>query len=268
MTNPIDALLTTMARLRDPATGCPWDIEQTFKSIAPHTIEEAYEVADAIERDNLADLKEELGDLLLQIVFHSRMAEELGAFAFDDVVQTLNDKLMRRHPHVFGDRSADTADDVVDLWEQGKAEERARKAEKAGRPVSVLDDVAQGLPALMRAVKLQKRMSRVGFDWNDPMVALAKVDEELEELRVEIAADDRVKMQDELGDVLFIVANLARHLNIDPEEALRGTNRKVERRFHYIEKAAAEAERVVSDMTLLEMQDLWREVKKLEKSAG
>ena len=268
MTNPIDALLATMARLRDPATGCPWDIEQNFKTIAPHTVEEAYEVADAIERGNLADLKEELGDLLLQIVFHSRMAEELGAFDFNDVVQTLNEKLIRRHPHVFGDQAAATASDVVDLWEQGKAAERARKAAAAGRPLSVLDDVAQGLPALMRSVKLQKRMSRVGFDWNDPMVALAKIDEELAELRVEIEADDRAAMQDELGDLLFVVANLARHLEIDPEEALRGTHRKIERRFHYIEKSAADAGRTVSDMTLPEMQELWRVVKRLEKSGG
>jgi ATP diphosphatase len=268
MTTPIDALLATMARLRDPATGCPWDIEQTFKTIAPHTIEEAYEVADAIERDNLADLKEELGDLLLQIVFHSQMAAELGAFAFSDVVQTLNDKLVRRHPHVFGDQTAATAGDVVDIWEQGKTEERARKAAAAGRTLSVLDDVAHGLPALMRSVKLQKRMSRVGFDWRDPMVALSKIDEELAELRVEIEADDRAKMQDELGDLLFVVANLARHLEIDPEEALRGTHRKIERRFHYIEKNAAEAGRAVSDMTLPEMQALWRAVKQLEKSVG
>ncbi len=228
-------LLDIMARLRDPATGCPWDKEQNFRTIAPYTIEEAYEVAEACEAGNPAMLKDELGDLLFQAVFHARMAEEAGMFAFADVAAAISDKMVRRHPHVFGDVKIAGADAQTLAWEETKATERA-----AGGAASVLDGVGVGLPALTRAEKLQKRAARVGFDWPDAAPVLAKIDEELEELRDEMEGGaDPARLEDEIGDVLFAVANLARHLRIDPEQALRAASRKFERRFRAMETAAA-----------------------------
>jgi tetrapyrrole methylase family protein/MazG family protein/ATP diphosphatase len=259
---PLARLLEIMARLRDPEHGCPWDIEQTFATIAPYTVEEAYEVADAIERGDIADLKEELGDLLLQVVFHSRIAEEAGQFAFDDVAAAISDKMVRRHPHVFEDVNyKDVAEQTV-AWEASKAAERAAK----GKAQSILDDVPRGLPALTRAVKLTKRAARVGFDWPTTAEVLAKLTEELGELQVEIDADDRAKARDELGDVLFVLANLARKLDIEPEDALRASNAKFVRRFSRIEAALAADGRTPEQSDLAEMDDLWNQAKAAEKT--
>jgi len=260
---PLQRLLEIMARLRDPDGGCPWDQAQTFATIAPYTVEEAYEVADAIERGDLRDLKEELGDLLFQVVFHSRMAEEQGAFAFDDVATAMVDKMVRRHPHVFaGQVYADVAEQTA-AWDAIKAAERAGK-DKAW---SVLDDVPPGLPGLTRAVKLTKRAARVGFDWPSTDQVLAKLDEELGELRHEIDAGDLPKARAELGDLLFVMANLARKLDVDPEDALRACNAKFERRFHHIEKALAARGKTPDQSTLEEMDRLWDEAKALERKA-
>jgi tetrapyrrole methylase family protein/MazG family protein/ATP diphosphatase len=259
---PIDRLLAIMAQLRDPATGCPWDVQQTFATIAPYMVEEAYEVADAIERGDLSDLKEELGDLLLQVVFHGRIAEEMGAFGFEDVAAAISDKLVRRHPHVFeGRRYASIAEQHA-AWEAGKAAERAAKTEAP----SILDDVPVGLPALTRAVKLSRRAARVGFVWATVQDVVAKLHEEVGELEAEIAADDREALRGELGDVLFVVANLARTLDIDPEDALRATNAKFVRRFHYIETALATRGRTPDQSDLAEMDALWNEAKAAEKT--
>jgi MazG family protein len=257
---PIDRLLAVMARLRDANGGCPWDLAQNFKTIAPYTIEEAYEVADAIEREDMAGLKDELGDLLLQVVFHARMGEELGVFDFDAVVDTIVDKMLRRHPHVFGSVTASTQAAVNDNWESIKAAERAAKRQ-ADQPASVLDGVAATLPALSRAEKLQRRASRVGFDWGAPEPILDKIAEEIGELGAELPTADKAKIADELGDVLFAVANLARHLEIDPEMALRGTNAKFERRFKYIERMLLATGRSPEESTLEEMDALWNEAK-------
>ena len=259
---PIDRLLEVMARLRDPNGGCPWDVEQTFETIAPYTIEEAYEVADAIERGDMKDLKEELGDLLLQVVFHSRMAEEAGLFAFEDVAAAISEKLLRRHPHVFGDVSHRTSAEQTVAWEVTKAEERAGK----GRNGSVLDDVPVGLPALTRALKLTKRAGRVGFDWPSVREVLAKLDEEVGELTAEIDAGDLEKAREELGDLLFVCANLARKLDVEPEDALRGANAKFVRRFHAIERGLAEQGRTPEQATLQEMEDLWTAAKLAERA--
>ena len=227
---PIDRLLSIMARLRDPDGGCAWDLEQTFATIAPYTVEEAYEVADAIERGDLNDLREELGDLLLQVVFHSRMAQEQGAFAFDDVADAISEKMIRRHPHVFGQDEQRTSAEQTRAWEVIKAQERAKK----GKNQSLLDDVPTGLPALTRAVKLTARAARVGFDWPDVSFVLDKLREETAELEHEIAAGrDVARMRDELGDILFVCANLARKLDLEPEDALRSTNAKFVRRFQF-----------------------------------
>ena len=250
-----------MARLRDPDGGCPWDLEQTFATIAPYTVEEAYEVADAIQRNDLADLKDELGDLLLQVVFHSRMAEEQGAFAFDDVAEAICEKMERRHPHVFGDTSFSDVIEQSAAWETIKAGERAAK----GRNSSVLDDVPVGLPALTRAVKLTKRAGRVGFDWPDPPAVMEKLHEEVGELEVEITAGDRAKAMEELGDLLFVCANLARKLDVDPEAALRSANAKFARRFNYIERALAAEGSSPEQSTLAEMEALWQGAKMLER---
>jgi MazG family protein len=257
---PIDRLLAVMARLRDANGGCPWDLAQNFKTIAPYTIEEAYEVADAIEREDMAGLKDELGDLLLQVVFHARMGEEIGAFDFDAVADTIVDKMIRRHPHVFGSVSASTQAAVNDNWESIKAAERAAKRQ-ADQPGSVLDGVAATLPALARAEKLQRRASRVGFDWGAPEPILDKIAEEIGELGAELPTADKAKITDELGDVLFAVVNLARHLEIDPEMALRGTNAKFERRFKYIERMLLAKGRSPEESTLEEMDALWNEAK-------
>ena len=260
--SPIQRLLAIMARLRDPDGGCPWDVEQTFATIAPYTVEEAYEVADAIERNDLKDLKEEFGDLLFQVVFHSRMAEEQGAFAFDDVVTAVADKLERRHPHVFGEAGQRSASEQTVAWEAIKAEERKGK-EKHG----VLDDVPVGLPALTRAVKLTKRAGRVGFDWPSTDEVVEKLHEELDELRAEIAAGDQEKVRAEMGDLLFVVANLARKLDVEPEDALRAANAKFVRRFHHIEARLAESGRTPDQSDLAEMDALWNEARRADKAA-
>ncbi len=261
---PIDRLLGIMARLRDPDGGCAWDQAQTFATVAPYTIEEAYEVADAIERGDLNDLKDELGDLLLQVVFHAHIAKEAGSFAFDDVVNAICDKMIRRHPHVFGDTVYDSIELQSAAWETLKATERAAKGEhRAG----VLDDVPAGLPALLRAVKLTKRAARVGFDWPDTASVFEKLHEEIAELEVEIAAGDMAKAREELGDLLFVCANLARKLGVDPEDALRATNAKFIRRFGFIEQALGAQGRTPEQSTLEEMDGLWDKAKVAEKSA-
>ncbi|MFC3070057.1 nucleoside triphosphate pyrophosphohydrolase [Phenylobacterium soli] len=262
---PIDRLLAIMARLRDRQDGCPWDLEQTFATIAPYTIEEAYEVADAIERGDLSELKEELGDLLLQVVFHSRMAEEQGLFDFEDVARAINDKMVRRHPHVFGSETYASLADQKQGWEQLKAAERAGK--NAGKADSLLDDVPVGLPALTRAVKLSRRAAGVGFVWPSAKEVLEKLDEEVEELKAEIAAGDLDKARQEMGDVLFVVANLARTLEVDPEDALRATNAKFTRRFHYIEQRLAERGKTPAESDLAEMDALWDEIRAADKKA-
>jgi nucleoside triphosphate diphosphatase len=245
-----ERLLRIMARLRDPETGCEWDRAQSFASIAPYTVEEAYEVADAIARKDMADLKDELGDLLLQVVFHSRIAEEAGAFAFPDVVAAISDKMERRHPHIFGDGGEGHAD-----WERLKAAERVAKG-----VLGALDGVAVGLPALTRAEKLQKRAARVGFDWPDASGARAKIDEELAEIE---AADDDTRAE-EVGDLLFAVVNFARHLKIDPESALRAASTKFERRFAAMEKMAGEA---FPGLDLSAKEDLWIRAKRSDRLA-
>ena len=263
--HPIFRLVEIMARLRSPGDGCPWDLEQTFASIAPYTVEEAYEVADAIERGALADLKEELGDLLLQVVFHARMAEEAGAFGFADVAEAINAKMVRRHPHVFGEARHRSASEQTEAWETIKAKERAAKA--AGPALSLLDDVPVGLPALTRAVKLSKRAARVGFVWPSATEVLAKLYEEVAELEAEVAAGDVDKARDELGDVLFVCANLARELDIDPEAALRGTNAKFVRRFNFIEAKLAAKGSSPAQSDLAEMDALWDAAKAAERAA-
>jgi tetrapyrrole methylase family protein/MazG family protein/ATP diphosphatase len=259
--HPIFRLVEIMAKLRDPDGGCAWDLEQTFTTIAPYTVEEAYEVADAIERGDLPELKEELGDLLLQVVFHSRMAEEQGAFDLKDVAMAINDKMIRRHPHVFADHAYEDLSAQVAGWEQLKAQERQAKA-KTG----VLDDVPTGLPALTRAVKLTKRAARVGFDWPTAAEVLAKLREETEEIAVEIEAGDMAKAREELGDILFVCANLARKLDVDPEDALRATNAKFTRRFAFIEQRLAERGKTPDQSDLAEMDGLWNEAKSAEKA--
>ncbi|HLY80710.1 MAG TPA: nucleoside triphosphate pyrophosphohydrolase [Caulobacteraceae bacterium] len=263
--HPIFRLVEIMARLRSPDGGCPWDLEQTFASIAPYTVEEAYEVADAIERDNFADLKEELGDLLLQVVFHARMAEEQGAFDFAGVAEAINDKMVRRHPHVFGEVRHRSSAEQTEAWETIKAQERAAKTE--GPAPSLLDDVPVGLPALTRAVKLSKRAARVGFVWPSAAEVLAKLHEEVAELEAEVAAGDIDKARDELGDVLFVCANLARELDVDPEAALRGTNAKFMRRFKYIEAELAARGSSPEASDLAEMDALWDAAKAAERAA-
>jgi len=256
----IEALLDIMARLRDPEQGCPWDRQQTFRSIAPYTVEEAYEVADAIELDDIDGLREELGDLLLQTVFHARMAEEQGQFDFGDVVRGINSKLIERHPHVFGDARIDGADAQTRDWESRKARERERKLGKGG---GALDGVPMALPGLTRAVKLQNRAARVGFDWSAMPPVFDKIREELAELEHEIdSGAELVRIEDELGDVLFAVANLARKLGIDPEQSLRGTNQKFERRFRYVESALAGRNERPEQSTLEEMDRLWDQAKR------
>jgi MazG family protein len=250
-------LLDLMAALRTPGSGCPWDLEQDFRSIAPYTVEEAYEVADAIERGDMADLKDELGDLLFQTVFHARMAEEAGAFAFADVARAITEKMRRRHPHVFGDADVRTAGEQTAAWEDQKAAER-----KAKGADSILDDVPLGLPGLTRAVKLQKRAARVGFDWTNPRDVLDKIAEETEELVAVIDKGDRDAIEDEYGDLLFVMANLSRHLDIDPEAALRRANEKFRRRFRHIEETLGAR---LGEAGLEEMEALWVEAKRKER---
>jgi len=259
----IGRLLEIMAALRTPETGCPWDLAQNFSTIAPYTLEEAYEVADAIARDDLADLKDELGDLLLQVVFHARMAEEQGAFDFGAVVQAITEKLIRRHPHVFADETSRTPHAVEGLWERIKAEEKAtNKADQTG----ALTGIPVALPALSRALKLQMKASKVGFDWNDPRAVLRKIREEADEIEAELDRPEMNKaaIAGEVGDLLFAVVNLARHLDADPEAVLRRTNLKFERRVAAIELALAAQGRVPQQASLAEMDALWNEAKAAE----
>ncbi len=266
----IATLLELMSALRTPGRGCPWDLEQTFATIAPYTIEEAYEVADAITRADLDDLRDELGDLLLQVVFHAQMAQERGAFAFGDVVEAITAKLVRRHPHVFGDARTLPVEAVNALWDRIKAEEKAERASKQrtsapDRP-GALDGVSSGLPALTRALKLQAKASKVGFDWNDPLAVLAKIREEADEIEAAITAGERDRVAGEVGDLMFAVVNLARHVDADPDQALRATNLKFERRFAAIEAALAAQGKTPKDATLAEMDALWDAAKAAEQA--
>ena len=256
---PIDRLLQVMARLRDPVNGCAWDVEQTFATIAPYTVEEAYEVADAIERGDLDELKGELGDLLFQVVFHARMAEEQRLWAFDDVVRAVTDKLVRRHPHVFADAGPRTAEQQTVAWEEIKAEER-RGREQHG----VLDGVPVGLPALTRAVKLTRRAARVGFDWPSTREVFDKLREEMGELEAEVEAGAADKVREELGDLLFVIANLARKHEVEPDDALRAANAKFTRRFHHVEAALQAEGRSLQEATLDEMEAKWQQAKAAE----
>ncbi|QKV18164.1 nucleoside triphosphate pyrophosphohydrolase [Oricola thermophila] len=275
----ISRLLEIMARLRDPETGCPWDVEQTFETIVPYTIEEAYEVADAIERGDMVDLPDELGDLLLQVVFHARMAEEAGHFDFGDVVEAITKKMIRRHPHVFGDESVRGRKLAKGMWEKIKAEEKAEKAaryaaarkaagQSEGEPPSLLDDVPRALPALIRAIKLQRKAARVGFDWDTAPPILDKIEEEIGELREVMESGEQDKVREEYGDLLFALVNLGRHLDVEPEAALEAANLKFFTRFRYIEKALAAGGRDPAAATLDEMEALWQQAKTAARPDG
>lgn len=264
-----ERLVVIMARLRDPVSGCPWDVEQTFRTIAPYTIEEAYEVADACERDDMAALVDELGDLLLQVVFHARMAEEADAFDVAAVCDAISDKMVRRHPHVFGDGAGiDSAEAQTRSWEAQKASERAQAAARRGdAPPGALDGVAAGLPALTRALKLQKRAARVGFDWPDVASVMAKLHEEMGEFETEVAAGSpKDRLTDELGDVLFSLVNVARKLGLDADAALRSTNAKFERRFRAMESALHADGREAQDEDLNALETRWQAAKQAERS--
>src|SRR5512141_2156522 len=269
----ISRLLEIMAALRTPGTGCPWDLEQDFATIAPYAIEEAYEVADAIARGDLDDLRDELGDLLLQVVYHARMAEEQDAFSFGDVVEAITRKLIRRHPHVFADKDGNIQPaGVKSAWERIKAEEKAERA--ARRPpeetahTSLLSSVKAGQPALTRAMELQRKASTVGFDWNDPRAVLQKIREEADEIEAALDRNDRQEIADETGDLMFALVNLARHVGADPEAALRATNAKFERRFAYIERALEARGRTLEQASLDEMDALWNAAKGEEMPAS
>ncbi|MBX3538724.1 MAG: nucleoside triphosphate pyrophosphohydrolase [Chelatococcus sp.] len=271
----IDQLLAIMAALRTPGSGCPWDLDQNFATIAPYTIEEAYEVADAIERGDMDDLQEELGDVLLQVVFHARMAEEAGEFAFEDVVEAITGKLIRRHPHVFGSARDLSPDEVKTLWDRIKAEEkieRRRRREERGLAdegrAGLLDGIARTLPALTRADKLQRKAAGVGFDWLEAREVVAKLREELDEIDAALGMADPSAVVEEVGDLIFAAVNLARHAGGDAEVALALTNAKFERRFAYIERQLASTGRTTKEASLDEMEDLWQEAKRDEKSAS
>jgi ATP diphosphatase len=262
----LSRLLEIMAALRTPGSGCPWDLEQNFATIVPYTIEEAYEVADAIARGDLDDLRDELGDLLLQVVYHARMAEERNAFSFGDVVEAITAKMIRRHPHVFADKDGRlTPSGVKDAWDRIKAEEKAERAARRppqeGARTSLLAGVKAGQPALTRAMELQRKASTVGFDWNDPRAVLHKIREEADEIEAALDRNDANELKEETGDLLFALVNLARHVGADPDLALRGTNAKFERRFGYIERALAAQGRSLESATLGEMDALWNEAK-------
>ncbi len=269
----ISRLIEIMAALRTPVTGCPWDLEQNFQTIVPYTIEEAYEVADAIERNDMDDLCEELGDLLLQVVFHARMAEEAGDFSFGDVVEAITRKMIRRHPHVFARADADTPGLVKAQWEAIKAEEKRERAERRARRGTTADDAKPGFlgavhraqPALMEAVKLQSQAAKVGFDWSEPEPILDKIEEEVRELREALAAGHPEKVADELGDLLFAVVNIGRHVKADPEQALRGTNTKFRRRFSHIETELEAQGETLQAATLERMEALWQDAKAIER---
>jgi len=269
----ISRLLEIMAALRTPVTGCPWDLEQNFATIAPYTVEEAYEVVDAIARDDFDDLRDELGDLLLQVVYHAQMAEERNAFAFGDVVEAITRKMIRRHPHVFADRDGNIEPaGVKSAWERIKAEEKAeraaRRSPQAVEHKSLLSSVKAGQPALTRAMELQRKASSVGFDWNDPRAVLQKIREEADEIEAALDSGDAEELAGETGDLLFALVNLARHVGADPESALRGTNAKFERRFAYIERALAAKGRSLEGASLTEMDALWNEAKGAERPAA
>jgi ATP diphosphatase len=263
----ISRLIEIMAALRTPVTGCPWDLEQNFATIAPYTIEEAYEVVDAIDRGDLDDLREELGDLLLQVVFHAQMASEQNAFAFGDVVEAITRKMIRRHPHVFADKDGNLASHhVKEVWDRIKAEEKAERAarrppEEAPTHKSLLSGVKAGQPALTRAMELQRKASTVGFDWNDPRAVLQKIREEADEIEAALDRGDKQEIAEETGDLMFALVNLARHVDADPESALRATNAKFERRFAYIERALETQGRTLEQASLAEMDALWNEAK-------
>ncbi len=263
----VQQLREIMQRLRDPETGCAWDVQQTFTSIAPFTVEEAYEVADAIERNDLDDLKDELGDLLFQVVFHSQMASEMGAFNFDDVAQSIVDKMIRRHPHVFGDTKYETEAELKSAWEAIKAEERRIKDKRLGvtaavdQALSALDGVAINLPALKKADKVQKRAARVGFDWPDVDPVWGKINEEVVELKQALESGDAADVEDELGDLLFTVVNLARHLKVDSETALNRSTAKFDQRFRAVEKLAMQGDKSLPELSLMELDALWEKAK-------
>lgn len=271
----ISRLIEIMAALRNPETGCPWDIVQTFETIKPYTIEEAYEVSDAIERNDMDDLCDELGDLLLQVVFHARMAEEAGEFSFGDVVEAITRKMIRRHPHVFARSEADTPDAVKKQWDDIKqAEKRERAERRAARGISedfkagFLGSVQRSFPALTEALKLQERAAKVGFDWSAPEPILDKIEEEITELREALASGDHAKVSDELGDLIFAVVNIGRHVKADPEQSLRGTNTKFRRRFSHIETSLEAEGETLEDATLERMEDLWQAAKAIERQLG
>lgn len=262
---PFEKLVDLMKQLRDPETGCPWDIEQTFQTIAPYTIEEAYEVLEAIENDDMNELRDELGDLLLQVVFHSQMAKEAGCFDINDVAASINDKMVRRHPHVFGDAAARSSEAQRGAWETQKAREREAKQTDPTCLPSALDGVANALPALLRSEKLQKRAARTGFDWTDPEDIFDKLEEETEEVRAAMRADDQAHIEEEIGDLLFVITNLSRRLKVDPEEALRRANAKFTRRFQAMEAMAKASDQPFETLSLSEQEALWQAVKKSEK---
>ncbi|MBB3964524.1 nucleoside triphosphate pyrophosphohydrolase [Rhizobium metallidurans] len=271
----ISRLIEIMAALRNPETGCPWDIVQTFETIKPYTIEEAYEVSDAIERNDMDDLCDELGDLLLQVVFHARMAEEAGAFSFGDVVEAITRKMIRRHPHVFARSDADTPDAVKKQWDDIKqAEKRERAERRAARGISedfkagFLGSVQRSFPALTEALKLQERAAKVGFDWSAPEPILDKIEEEIAELREALASGDHAKVSDELGDLIFAVVNIGRHVKADPEQSLRGTNTKFRRRFSHIETSLEAEGETLEAATLERMEELWQAAKAIERQLG
>jgi ATP diphosphatase len=268
----ISRLIEIMAALRDPKTGCPWDIVQTFETIKPYTIEEAYEVSDAIERRDMDDLCDELGDLLLQVVFHARMAEEAGEFSFGDVVEAITRKMIRRHPHVFARSDADTPDAVKLQWDQIKAEEKRERAERRARrgitedfKAGFLGSVQRNFPALTEALKLQERAAKVGFDWSAPEPILDKIEEEIDELRVALRDGEKDKVADELGDLIFAVVNIGRHVKADPEEALRGTNTKFRRRFGHIETTLEAEGETLEGASLERMEEIWQAAKAIER---
>ncbi|MEV5054991.1 nucleoside triphosphate pyrophosphohydrolase [Agrobacterium radiobacter] len=269
----ISRLIEIMEALRQPETGCPWDVVQTFETIKPYTIEEAYEVADAIERKDMDDLCEELGDLLLQVVFHARIAEERGEFAFGDVVEAVTSKMIRRHPHVFAVSEADTPDSVKLQWDRIKAEEKRERAERRARrgitedfKAGFLGGVQRSQPALTEALKLQEQAARAGFDWSDPAPILDKIEEEIAELREALAEGKPEKVSDELGDLIFALVNIGRHVKADPEDALRGTNTKFRRRFNHIETSLTENGETLEEASLERMEDLWQAAKRIERS--
>lgn len=261
----IHQLLNLMAALRDKETGCPWDIEQNFSTISPHTVEEAYEVADAIARNDMVDLRNELGDLLLQVVFHAQMAKEAGLFDFEDVATAITEKLISRHPHIFGEETVNTAQEQTEKWEAIKAKEREEKALKKGIKHSILDDIPRNLPSMMRATKIQKRAAKTGFNWEHIEQIFDKLQEEIIELKAEIPANNTERITHEIGDILFVVCNIANYFHVNPEAALSSSNSKFERRFHYIEEELSKQNRTPEEATLEEMDALWNIIRAKEK---